>query len=178
MEGTIYSGLEPVLTPEEISARIADLSAEICRDLGGSVPVVVGILKGAFIFMSDLVRAMDIHVEVDFASISSYGDETRSSGRIKVLQDITTPVAGRDVIVVEDIIDTGLTLKHYMDLLKARSPASIRLCCLINKTERQEFAHMIDHLGFTVPEGFLVGYGLDQGGRYRNLPGVYRLINT
>ena len=121
---------------------------------------------------------MDVPVEVDFAQISSYGDGTATSGKIKVLQDITTPVAGRDVIVVEDIIDTGLTLKRYMDLLEARGPASIRLCCLINKTERQEFHHKIDYLGFAVPEGFLVGYGLDMGEMYRNLPGVYRVIKT
>ncbi len=175
MEEAIYKDLEAVLTPEEINARVAEMSAEICRDLGDNVPVVVGILKGAFIFMSDLIREMNIHVEVDFAQISSYGDGTSSSGRIKVLQDITTPVDGRDVIVVEDIIDTGLTLNHYMDVLKARGPSSIKLCCLINKTERQEFERSIDYTGFTIPDGFLVGYGLDMGGKYRNLPGVYRV---
>ncbi len=175
MGDDIYRNLEVILTPEQIKARVDEIAGEIVRDIGDSVPIMVGILKGSFIFLSDLVRAMGVQLEVDFARISSYGDETATSGKIKVLQDITTPVAGRDVIVVEDIIDTGLTLNHYMNLLEARGPASIRLCCLINKTHRQEFHHKIDYLGFTVPEGFLVGYGLDMGGKYRNLRGVYRV---
>ncbi len=175
MGDDIYRNLEVVLTPEQIRSRVDEIAEKIVRDIKDSVPIMIGILKGSFVFLSDLVRAMGIPLEVDFAQISSYGDGAATSGKIKVLQDITTPVAGRDVIVVEDIIDTGLTLNRYMDLLEARGPASIRLCCLINKTERREFHHKIDYLGFAVPEGFLVGYGLDMGGKYRNLRGVYRV---
>jgi len=165
-----------VLTPEQIHARVKEMGIQISRDLEGHTPVVVGVLKGACVFLSDLVRAMTVPVEIDFAQISSYGNETASTGRIKVLKDISTPIAGRQVLVVEDIIDTGATLHYYLNELWQRNPASLRLAALINKPERQEYTPKVDYLGFTVPGGFLVGYGLDCAGMWRDLPGVYEVI--
>ena len=165
----------PVLTAEMIRDKVTELASRISEDYAGEVPVMIGILKGAFIFLADLVRELDVLVEMDFAQISSYGDETVSSGRIKILKDITTPVADRHVIIVEDIIDTGRTLRHYINEIRARGPKSIRVCTLINKTERQEYSLDIDYQGFTVAEGFLVGYGLDWAGKYRELPGVFEV---
>lgn len=167
-----------VLTADQIDTRVHELAEEISRELMGESPVFVGVLKGAFVFLADLVRAMSVPVEIDFAQISSYGDETQTSGRIKVMKDITTPIAGRHVVVVEDIIDTGRTLHHYLNELRQRSPASLRLVALINKTERQEFTPEVNYLGFTVPHGFLVGYGLDHAGMWRDLPGVYEVIDA
>lgn len=174
----IPDNYRPVLRADEIEMRVQEMANSISRDLMGESPVVVGVLKGAFVFLADLVRAMSVPVEIDFAQISSYGDETQSSGRIKVMKDITTPIAGRHVIVVEDIVDTGRTLHHYLNELRMRSPASLRLAALINKPERQEFTPEIDYLGFTIPYGFLVGYGLDHAGMWRDLPGVYEVIDA
>ena len=167
--------LRPVIEPDRIRMRVEELAADVSRDLVGEVPLMIGILKGAFIFMADLVRAMTIPVEIDFAEISSYGSGTDSTGRIRIIKDIATPVAGRHVLIVEDIIDTGLTLKRYMEEIWARGPASLRLCALLNKTQRTEYNHIVDYQGFEVPGGFLVGYGLDWGGRYRELPGIYQV---
>jgi hypoxanthine phosphoribosyltransferase len=167
-----------VLTADQIQERIRKMGADISRDLGGETPVVVAVLKGAYVFLADLVRAMSVPVEIDFAQISSYGDETASTGRIKVMKDITTPIAGRHVLVVEDIVDTGRTLHYYLNELKQRNPASLRLAALINKPERQEYTPEVDYLGFTVPSGFLVGYGLDHAGKWRDLPGIYEVINA
>ncbi len=175
---TIPDNYRLVLGPEDIQIRVQQMADQISRDLMGESPVFVGVLKGAFIFLADLVRAMSVPVEVDFAQISSYGDETRSSGRIKVMKDISTPIAGRHVVVVEDIIDTGRTLHHYLNELQQRRPASLRLAALINKPERQEFTPQVDYLGFTIPDGFLVGYGLDHAGLWRDLPGVYEVIDA
>lgn len=167
-----------VLTGDQIQERIREMGVDISRDLEGEIPVVVAVLKGAYVFLADLVRAMTIPVEIDFAQISSYGDETATTGRIKVLKDITTPVAGRHVLLVEDIVDTGRTLHHYMNELSQRNPASLRLAALINKTERQEYTPKVDYLGFTIPRGFLVGYGLDHAGMWRDLPGIYEVIDA
>jgi len=167
-----------ILTGEQIQERIREMGSEISRDLEGAIPVVVAVLKGAYVFLADLVRSMTIPVEIDFAQISSYGDETASTGRIKVLKDITTPIAGRHILLVEDIVDTGRTLHHYMNELRQRNPASLRLAALINKTERQEYTPNVDYLGFTIPRGFLVGYGLDHAGMWRDLPGIYEVIDA
>jgi hypoxanthine phosphoribosyltransferase len=175
---TIPDNYRLVLTGEQIQERIREMSFEISRDLEGEVPVVVAVLKGAYVFLADLVRAMTIPVEIDFAQISSYGDETASTGRIKVMKDVTTPIAGRHVLLVEDIVDTGRTLHHYMNELKQRNPSSLRLAALINKTERQEFTPVVNYLGFTIPSGFLVGYGLDHAGMWRDLPGIYEVIDA
>ena len=167
-----------VLTPEQIENRIQEMADTISRDLMGESAVFVGVLKGAFVFLADLVRAMSVPVEIDFAQISSYGDETQSSGRIKVMKDISTPIAGRHVVVVEDIIDTGRTLHHYLNELRQRNPATLRLAALIYKPERQEYTPEVDYLWFTIPQGFLVGYGLDHAGMWRDLPGVYEVIDS
>jgi hypoxanthine phosphoribosyltransferase len=167
-----------VLTGDQIQSRVREMGAEISRDLGGETPVVVAVLKGAYVFLADLVRAMTIPVEIDFAQISSYGDETASTGRIKVMKDITTPVAGRHILVVEDIVDTGRTLHYYLNELRLRNPASLRLAALINKPERQEYTPEVDYLGFTIPHGFLVGYGLDHAGKWRDLPGIYEVLDA
>lgn len=174
---SIPDNYKVVLTAEQIETRVQEMAGEISRDLIGETPVVVGILKGAFVFLADLVRAMNVPAEIDFAQISSYGNETESTGRIKVMKDISTPIAGRHVIVVEDIIDTGRTLHHYLNELRQRGPASLRLAALINKPERQEYTPEVDYLGFTIPYGFLVGYGLDHAGMWRDLPGVYEVID-
>ncbi|TNF49595.1 hypoxanthine phosphoribosyltransferase [bacterium] len=165
----------PVLSAEQIEKRIGELGTRITEDYGDEYPLFIGVLKGAFIFLADLVRAIGIPVEIDFAQISSYGDETKSSGRIKILRDISSPITDRHVVVVEDIIDTGRTLHHYIEHLKARGPKSVKICALINKPERQEFTPEVDYLGFQIPKGFLVGYGLDWAGKYRDLPGVYEV---
>lgn len=175
MEALTDKKLRPVLTAEQIGDRVREIAARISHELDGKFPLFVCILNGAFIFLADLVRALDIPLEVDFAQISSYGDETISSGRIKVVRDIATQVAGRHVIVVEDIIDTGCTLTHYLNELRARGPASLRVCALINKPQRRKFPLDIDYVGFQIENGFLVGYGLDCGGRYRELPGVFEV---
>jgi hypoxanthine phosphoribosyltransferase len=168
-------GLKPVLTAEQIEERVGELGARITEDYGEDYPLFICVLKGAVIFLADLVRAIKVPVEIDFAQISSYGDETKSSGRIKILKDISTPITDRHVVVVEDIIDTGRTLHHYIGHLKARGPKSVKICALINKPERQEFTPKVDYLGFQIPKGFLVGYGLDWAGKYRDLPGVYEI---
>jgi len=167
-----------VLTADQIQERIREMGVEISRDLIDEVPVVVAVLKGAYVFLADLVRALSVPVEIDFAQISSYGDETASTGRIKVMKDITTPVAGRHVLVVEDIVDTGQTLHYYLNELRQRNPASLRLAALINKPERQEYTPVVDYLGFTIPSGFLVGYGLDHAGKWRDLPGIYEITDA
>jgi len=175
MQKSKVEGFKPVLTAGEIEKRVGELGARISEDYGDQYPLFVGVLKGAFVFLADLVRAISVPVEIDFAQISSYGDETKSSGRIKILRDITTPITDRHVVVVEDIIDTGRTLHHYIAHLEARGPKSVKICALVNKPERQEYTPDVDYLGFQIPQGFLVGYGLDWAGKYRDLPGVYEV---
>jgi hypoxanthine phosphoribosyltransferase len=175
MEKSEIDGFKPVLTAGEIQKRVGELGARITEDYGNEYPLFIGVLKGAFVFLADLVRAISVPVEIDFAQISSYGDETRSSGRIKILRDISTPITDRHVVVVEDIVDTGRTLHHYIAHLEARGPKSVKVCALVNKSERQEFTPEVHYLGFQIPKGFLVGYGLDWAGKYRDLPGVYEV---
>ena len=162
--------LEPLLTGEQIQTRIAELGAEIARDYAGRNPLLLGVLKGAFVFMSDLVRAIDLNIGVEFMAISSYGALTRSSGEVKIVKDLDVPIEGRDLIVVEDIVDTGLTLSYLLANLRSRGAASVRLVALLNKAERRLREVRIDYLGFDIPDAFVVGYGLDFAERYRNLP--------
>ena len=162
--------LEPLLSAEQIQARIAELGAEIARDYAGRNPLLVGVLKGAFVFLSDLVRAIDMKVGVEFMAISSYGNRTRSSGEVRMVKDLDVPVEGRDIIVVEDIVDTGLTLSFLMQTLRTRGAQSVRLAALLDKWERREREVEINYLGFRIPDAFVVGYGLDYAERYRNLP--------
>jgi hypoxanthine phosphoribosyltransferase len=164
------TNLEPLLTATQIQTRIAEMGAQIARDYAGRNPLLLGVLKGAFVFMSDLVRAIDLKVGVEFMAISSYGAETRSSGEVKIVKDLDVPIEGRDLIVIEDIVDTGLTLSYLMANLRSRGAESVKLAALLNKQERRLREVEIDYLGFDIPDAFVVGYGLDFAERYRNLP--------
>jgi hypoxanthine phosphoribosyltransferase len=162
--------LEPLFTGEQIQTRIAELGADIARDYAGSNPLLLGVLKGAFVFMSDLVRAIDLKVGVEFMAISSYGAEMRTSGEVKIVKDLDVPIEGRDILVVEDIVDTGLTLSYLLANLRSRGARTVKLAALLDKWERREREVHIDYLGFKIPDAFVVGYGLDFAERYRNLP--------
>lgn len=158
---------------EAIAARVAELGAEITRDYAtynGADIVVVGVLKGSVLFLADLVRHIAAPIVVDFIGISSYGDATVSSGVVQITQDLSRPIEGKHVIIVEDIVDTGHTVHYLMQNFATRQPASIRLCSLLHKPERSEREVTIDYLGFTIPNKYVVGYGLDIAQQYRNLP--------
>lgn len=161
-----------LFTREEISAAVERLAAEIEKDYPGKNLLLIGVLKGAFIFLADLVRHLGLPLEIDFVSLSSYGSGTESSGKIRVEQELRTPVRGLDVLVVEDIVDTGLTTSFLLDYLHKRKPASLKLCALTDKSSRRLTPVTIDYLGFTVPNKFLVGYGLDRNQKFRNLPHI------
>lgn len=154
----------------KIKERIKEIAREIEKDYKGKVPILVGVLKGSFIFLADLIRELNMDLEVDFLAVSSYGKSTKTSGIVKILKDLSTSIEGRDVILVEDICDSGLTLKYIVDLLARRNPKSIRICVLLDKKERRQVDISLDYVGFEVPDKFLVGYGLDYAERFRNLP--------
>ncbi len=158
-----------------IEETVSRLAAEIANDYQGKNLVAVGVLKGAFIFMADLVRQINMPLEIDFITVSSYNDGTESSGTITVHQDITTDVKGKDVLVIEDILDTGYTLCFLLEHLKVRGARNVRLCALADKPSRRTHNVAIDYLGFTVPDRFIVGYGLDYDNRFRYLPDMYAL---
>jgi hypoxanthine phosphoribosyltransferase len=167
-----------VLMPEAvIQARIEELAAKINHDYAGKELLVVGILRGAFIFLADLVRKLEMPVVVDFVAVSSYGQETRSSGVVRILKDLDESVAGRQLLLVEDIVDSGLTLKYLSEYLRAKQPAGLRVCTLLDKPDRRQVDIKPDYNGFTIPDHYVVGYGLDCGQHYRNLPGIYILNN-
>ena len=160
-----------LISQKDIHERIASLAAEIERDYpAGDGIHLVAILKGGFMFMADLVRAMSERVTMDFMAVSSYGKGTTSSGQVRVLKDLDSNVEGRHVILVEDIVDTGLTLHYLQDLLKARAPKSLRTACLLSKPSRRKVDVKVDYIGFTIEDHFVVGYGLDYAEKYRNLP--------
>jgi hypoxanthine phosphoribosyltransferase len=167
---------EILLSGEEVQARVAELGAQLAADYTGRDPVLVSVLKGSIIFLADLVRAMPIPLSIDLMEVSSYWTSTESSGQVRILKDLSTSIEGREVIVVEDIIDTGLTLNYLLRYLHDKQPASIRICCLLDKPARRLAPIEIDYRGFTIPDRFVIGYGLDYGERYRNLPyiGVLR----
>ena len=165
----------PVLTKEEIAAQVRRIAQEISVDYKDRELVLIGILKGAFIFLSDLIRQLSIPVKVDFICASSYGGSTASSGRVKLSKDVDIEIKNKDVLLVEDIVDTGQTLSYLMDYLKTSGAASVRICALIDKRERRETNVTVDYACHTVEKGFLVGYGLDYAEFYRNLPEVYHL---
>ena len=167
---------EVLLSGEEVQARVAELGAQLAVDYEGRDPVLVSVLKGSIIFLADLVRAMPIPLAIDLMEVSSYGASTESSGQVRILKDLSTSIEGRDVIVVEDIIDTGLTLNYLLRYLHDKGPASIRICCLLDKPARRLAPIEIDYRGFTIADRFVIGYGLDYAERYRNLPyiGVLR----
>jgi hypoxanthine phosphoribosyltransferase len=155
-----------------LSSRVAELGAEVSADYQGRDLLLIGVLKGAVFFMADLMRHITVPCEVDFMAISSYGDSTDSSGIVRILKDLDINIEGRDVLVVEDIIDSGLTLSYLMRNLESREPASLEVCALMTKPDRREIDVPVRYIGFEIPNRFVVGYGLDFGERYRNLPYV------
>jgi len=165
-----------VLSQQQIQDRVKALAAQISRDYAGQDLVVVGVLKGVFIFLADLVRALDRPVQVDFVRLSSYGKSSASSGEVHIGQDVHLPLEGRHVLVVEDIVDAGLTLDFLLHHLAKHQPASVKICCLIDKKERRVVEVPVEYVGFTIDKGFLVGYGLDYAEDYRTYPEVYELV--
>ncbi len=166
---------EILVQPDDLQHRVHELGAEITRDYAGKEPLLVCVLKGAVFFLSDLMRAIELPCEVDFMAVASYGSATQSSGVVRILKDLDAVIAGRDVIIVEDIVDSGLTLQYLLRNLKARDPASLAVCALLTKPERLEVDLSPRYVGFEIPNRFAVGYGLDHAERYRNLPYVAAL---
>jgi hypoxanthine phosphoribosyltransferase len=162
--------LEPLFSAEQIQSRIGELGVEIARDYAGLNPLLIVVLKGAVIFASDLLRAIDMRVGIEFMAISSYGSRTRTSGEVRIVKDLDVPIEGRDILVIEDIVDTGLTLSYLLANLHARGAKSVKLAALLDKFECRERDVEINYLGFKIPNAFVVGYGLDYAERYRNLP--------
>src|SRR6266699_899931 len=169
--------LDVLFSEETIRARIKELGVQITHDYAGLNPLLIGVLKGACFFLSDLLRAIDIPLSIEFIAISSYGSSTRTSGEVRILKDLDVPIEGRHIIGVEDIVDTGLTLSYLLANLKSRGAASVKLVALLDKYERREREVPIDYLGFPIPDHFVVGYGLDFAERYRNLPYIAVLKN-
>jgi hypoxanthine phosphoribosyltransferase len=161
-----------LFTAEQIHARIAEIAAQINSDYPENEPLhFVAVLKGAFVFLSDLARAIAPRpVTIDFIAVSSYGAATKTSGEVRLLKDLDTPLQGRDVIIVEDIVDTGLTLNYLQDILRARDPKTLRTACLLSKPSRRKVDVPVDYIGFSIEDRFVVGYGLDNAGQYRHLP--------
>ena len=162
--------IKELFSEEAIDARIRELGAQISRDYAGKELHLICVLKGSSFFTCELEKRITVPVYLDFMSVSSYGSETTSSGVVKIVKDLDSPLKGKDVIVVEDIVDTGHTLSYLMGMLKGREPASLRLCTLLDKPERRVAEVFVDYIGFTIPDKFIVGYGLDYDQKYRNLP--------
>src|SRR5450631_2137025 len=162
--------LVTMISTEQIAARVRELGAEITREYKDRSLVLVCVLKGSFVFAADLARAIDLPLRIDFLGVRSYGEGTESSGVVQITQDLSKPIAHEDVLIVEDIVDTGLTIAHLMDLFRTRQPRSVKVCSLLHKPARARIAVNVDYLGFTIEDKFVVGYGLDFGERYRNLP--------
>jgi hypoxanthine phosphoribosyltransferase len=161
---------EILITADQIRERVGKLAEELARDYRDKNPVLVGVLNGAFVFLADLMRQLDIPCTVDFVSWSSYGKDTSSSGVFRIMKDLETNVESKHVLIVEDIIDTGLTLHYLLDNIRSRKPASVKVVALLDKPSRRRIEAKADYLGFQIPDAFVVGYGLDFGQRYRNLP--------
>jgi len=160
---------ETLVSAEELQRRVGELSAEVSADYEGRDLVLIGVLKGAVLFLADLMRQLTVPCEVDFMAVSSYGSATDSSGVVRILKDLEAPIEGRDVLVVEDIIDSGLTLQYLVRNLRAREPGSLEICALLTKPERRRVELPIRYVGFEIPNRYVVGYGLDYAQRYRNL---------
>jgi hypoxanthine phosphoribosyltransferase len=169
---------ETLVPADELQRRVRDLAAEISRDYEGRDLVMIGVLKGAVLFLGDLMRFLDVPCEIDFMAVSSYGSETDSSGVVRILKDLDSSIEGRDVLIVEDIIDSGLTLHYLLRNLRARNPASLEVCALLTKPERRRVDLPIRYVGFEIPNRFVIGYGLDYAQRYRNLDYVAVLAET
>lgn len=162
--------LDVLYSQQQIATRVAELGAQIERDYRGKELVLIGVLKGAFIFLADLARAIDLPLSVDFVGLSSYGEATESSGVVKITSDLTKPIEGKHVLIVEDIIDTGLTMRYLLDNLATRHPLSVKICGILHKPARARTRIAVDYLGFAVEDRFVVGYGLDAAEKYRNVP--------
>ena len=164
--------LRILFTRAEIEAKVDKLAAKIRRDYLGKHPILICVLKGSFMFTADLIRRLNFPLEIEFVQLSSYGRGRESSGKIKVVQRLRSPIKGRDVLVIEDIVDTGITIAFLLDYLSKKKPTSLKLCALTDKPSRRKVPITIDYLGFTVPDKFLVGYGLDWDEKFRNLPDI------
>lgn len=164
--------MEVLYDREELKKKVAEMGRQITEEYQGRELLVVGILKGAFIFMADLIREIEIPMEVDFMDVSSYGISTSSSGEVRIIKDLEYSIQDKDVLIVEDIIDTGLTLKYITEVLKTRNPRSIKICCLLDKPSRRKADIHPDYAGYSIPDRFVVGYGLDYAEQYRNYPNV------
>lgn len=165
--------LKVLLTEEEIKKGVKRLALEINRDYQQKHPLLLGILKGSFVFMADLIRLLEIPVEIEFVRLSSYGSAKVTSGEIKMVYGLRSKIKGRDVLVIEDIVDAGITVSYFLDYLRRKKPSSLKLCALFDKPSRRKVAVAIDYLGFTIPDKFVVGYGLDYDERFRHLPQLY-----
>jgi len=162
--------MKVLIDEQKIENRVAELSAQIAADYNDKNLVVIGILKGAVLFMADLIKKIDIPLSIDFMAVSSYGKSTRSSGIVRILKDLDEEIEGKDVLIVEDIVDTGLTLKFLAENILSRNPKSLRVCCLLDKPSRRKVAVSVDYVGFEIPDEFVVGYGLDYDQKFRNMP--------
>ena len=161
--------MQTLISAEQIQSRVRELGEEIRRDHAGDLHMVC-VLKGAFMFMADLIRALPGHTSIDFMALSSYGKSTSSSGEVRLMKDLDSGLEGRDVVIVEDIVDTGLTLTYLQEILRARGPRTLRTACLLSKPSRRKVDVRVDYIGFTIEDRFVVGYGLDYAEKYRNLP--------
>ena len=161
---------EVLFSEAQLDAKVSELGARISKDDEGKNPLIVSVLKGSYVFMADLTRKITIPCNIDFMAVSSYGNGTKTTGEVQIIKDIGSKIDGRDLIIVEDILDSGVTLSFLMKILKARGANSIRLCTLLSKPERRKVDVPIDYLGFEIPDEFVVGYGLDYAEKYRNLP--------
>jgi len=167
--------LKILISRGEIAKAVDRLASQIKRDYQGKQPLLIGVLKGSFVFMADLIRQLNLPLELDFVRLSSYGAARESSGKVRIVQGLKTPIKGRDVLVVEDIVDTGITTSFLLDYLMKRKPASLKLCALTDKPARRRVPVSIDYLGFTVPDEFIVGYGIDCDEKFRYSPDIYTL---
>lgn len=162
-----------LIPPDAIQRRIAEIAAAIERDHPGGRPIhLICVLKGGFLFLADLIRSMSTRVSMDFIALSSYGKSTSSSGEVRLLKDLDAGIEGRDVVIIEDIVDTGLTLTYLQDILRARAPRSLKTACLLSKPSRRRVDVHVDYIGFEIPDSFVVGFGLDFDERFRNLPHI------
>ncbi|MCL1914266.1 MAG: hypoxanthine phosphoribosyltransferase [Eubacteriaceae bacterium] len=168
--------MKTLISEFAIKEKVEELAQQLSIDYKQKNPVLIGVLKGSFIFLSDLARAMDFPLQLDFMSVSSYGDDTKSSGIVRIIKDLDDTITDRHVVIVEDILDTGLTLGYLVEMLGARKPASIRICTLLSKNHNRKTVHIsADYVGFEIEDKFVVGYGLDYRGYFRNLPNIAEL---
>ncbi len=164
-----------LLSPKAIEKRVNEIAKEISKEYRGKSVHLVGVLKGATVFLADLSRKLSVPATVDFLAVASYGDSTESSGVVRTIKDLDDPIESKDVIIVEDIVDTGLTLKYIQDMLRGRKVATLRICALLDRPGRRKVPVHLDYVGFTIPEKYVVGYGLDFEQKWRNLPGIYTI---